>query len=178
MLSSLFVFSVFEVVTCLSKITQVTVFDESTGEVLADKWIYGARLKGGWCMLYQQKGLDLIAKAPNASVLKVFMYLACGQTYQGGMKTTKRAVEQNLGLGHKAVALAFKWLKDNFIVHEWRVDGCSEFMLSPVYVCVGKFEDRMKLWNQRWESYQPMYSSNQYHRKKRADSASNSSAAK
>lgn len=178
MLSLLFVFSVLEVVACLSKITQVTVFDEGTGEVLADKWIYGARLKGGWCMLYQQKGLDLIAKAPNASVLKVFMYLACGQTYQGGMKTTKRAVEQNLGLGHKAVALAFKWLKDNFIVHEWRVDGCSEFMLSPVYVCVGKFDERMKLWNQRWENFKPMYASNQYHRKKRADSEADSSVAK
>lgn len=118
--------------------------------------------------MYQQKGFDLIAKAPNASVLKVFMYLACGQTYDGGMKTTKRAVEENLGLCHKSVSEAFKWLKDNFIVHEWRVDGCSEFMINPQYVCIGKFDDRMKLWVQRWDNYKPMYSSAQYHRKKRA----------
>lgn len=118
--------------------------------------------------MYQQKGFDLIAKAPNASVLKVFMYLACGQTYDGGMKTTKRAVEENLGLCHKSVSEAFKWLKDNFIVHEWRVDGCAEFMINPQYVCIGKLDDRMKLWVQRWDNYKPMYSSAQYHRKKRA----------
>lgn len=118
--------------------------------------------------MYQQKGFELIAKAPNASVLKVFMYLACGQTYDGGMKTTKRAIEENLGLCHKSVSAAFKWLKDNFIVHEWRVDGCAEFMINPQYVCVGKFDDRMKLWVQRWDNYKPMYSSAQYHRKKRA----------
>ena len=121
-------------------------------------------------MMYQQRGLDLIAKAPNATVLKVFMYLACGQTYEGGMKTTKRAVEQNLGLCHKSVADAFKWLKDNFIVHEWRVDGCAEFMINPQYVCIGKFDDRMKLWVQRWDNFKPMYSKRSYHNKKLRDS--------
>lgn len=160
----------------MSKVTEIIVTDMSTGEVLADKTYYGARSKGGWCMLYQQRGLDLIAKAPSASVLKVFMYLACGQTYDGGMKTTKRAVEENLGLGHKAVALAFKWLKDNFIVHEWRVDGCSEFMINPQYVCLGKFDDRMKIWVQRWDNFKPMYASRQYHRKKQAASSSSSSS--
>lgn len=159
----------------MPKMTEVIVTDLVTGEVIADKTYFGARAKGGWCMMYQQKGLDLIAKAPNASVLKVFMYLACGQTYNGGMKTTKRAVEQNLGLCHKTVSDAFRWLKDNFIIHEWRVDGCSEFMISPVYVCVGKFDDRMKIWNQRWD-FKPMYSSRQYHRKKLADSDSKKSS--
>ena len=119
--------------------------------------------------MYQQRGLDLIAKAPNSSVLKVFMYLACGQTYEGGMKTTKRSVEQTLGLGHKAVALAFKWLKDNFIVHEWRVNGCAEFMINPQYVCIGNLNDRMKIWTNRWENYMPQYSSNSYHLKKKRD---------
>lgn len=152
----------------MSKVTQVIVSDMSTGEVLADKTYFGARSKGGWCMLYQQRGLDLIAKAPSASVLKVFMYLACGQTYDGGMKTTKRAVEENLGLSHKSVAQAFKWLKDNYIVHEWRVDGCAEFMINPQYVCIGKFDERMKVWVRRWDDFKPMYASRQYHRKKQA----------
>lgn len=151
----------------MSKMTQIIVSDTNTGEVLTDKTIFGTCSKGGWCMFYQQKGLDLIAKAPNASVLKVFMYLACGQTYNGGMKITKRAIEQNLGLGHKAVAMAFKWLKDNFIVHEWRVNGCTEFMVNPLYVCLGKFDDRLKMWHERW-NFKPMYSSAQYHRKKQS----------
>lgn len=153
----------------MSTVTQVTRFDEETGEVLTDKLIYGQRVKGGWIMLYQQKGLDLIAKAPNATVLKVFMYLACGQTYQGGMKTTKRAVEQALGIGHNSVALAFKWLKDNYVIHEWRVDGCSDFMVNPVYVSMGKFDERIKLWNERWEHYRPMIGTKYLRKKQRAE---------
>lgn len=160
----------------MPKMTQVTVTDMSTGEVLADKTYYGARSKGGWCMMYQQKGFDLIAKAPNASVLKIFMYLACGQTYDGGMKTTKRAIEQHLGLCHKTVAEAFRWLKDNFVVHEWRVDGCTEFMINPIYVCLGKFDDRMKIWVQRWENFKPMYSSAAYHNRKLRESLSKGGA--
>lgn len=152
----------------MPKVTQITVMDEDTGEVLTDKWIFGQRVKGGWCMLYQQKGLELIAKAPNATTLKVFMYLACGQTYEGGMKTTKRAVEKALGIGHNAVALAFKWLKDNYVIHEWRRDGVADFMVNPMYVCVGKFDERMKLWTERFENYMPLYSSRQYQRKKRS----------
>lgn len=147
------------------KRTEILISDMATGEVLAEKVIYGSQSKGGWCMLYQDKGLDLIAKAPNASVLKVFMYLACGQTYVGGMKTTKRAVEQNLGLSHKTVALAFDWLKEHAVIHEWRVDGCTEFLINPLYVCVGKFDDRLKLWNQRWE-FKNFFSSPSYQRKK------------
>lgn len=153
----------------MSKVTQVTVFDDDTGEVLTDKMIFGQRMKGGWIMLYQNKGLDLIAKAPNSTVLKVFMYLACGQTYTGGMKTTKRAVEQALGIGHNAVALAFKWLKDNYVIHEWRVDGCSDFMVNPVYVSLGKFDERMKLWNERWENYRPMVGTKYLRKKQRAE---------
>lgn len=161
----------------MSKVTQVTVFDEDTGEVLTDKMIYGQRVKGGWVMLYQQKGLDLIAKAPNATVLKVFMYLACGQTYDGGMKTTKRAVEQALGLGHKSVALAFKWLKDNYVIHEWRRDGVADFMVNPLYVSLGKFDERMKLWNDRWEHYRPMVGKKYLRRKQRAEKDGDSNVA-
>lgn len=150
----------------MPKVTQVTICDSDTGAVLVDKTIYGAQSKGGWVMFYQQKGLDLIAKAPNPSVLKVFMYLAMGQTYEGGMKTTKAAVQEKLGLSKPTTLNAFKWLKENFIIHEWRVDGVAEFMVSPVYVCIGKFDERMKLWNQRWESYKPIYARADYARKK------------
>lgn len=156
--------------------TEIIVSDMETGELLANKVVYGSQSKGGWCMLYQQKGLDLIAKAPNASVLKVFMYLACGQTYTGGMKTTKRAIEEHLGLGHKAVAMAFKWLKDNFIVHEWRVDGCAEFMINPQYVCIGKFDERMKMWCQRWDDFKPIYAQTSYLRRKQRKLAAVASA--
>lgn len=141
----------------MSKVTDIIVSDLETGEVLVEKRLVGARSRSGWFMFYQNKGMELIAKAPTPAVLKVFLYVAMGQTYEGGMKTTKADVREKLGLSKPTVISAFNWLKDNYIIHEWRVDGCSEFMVNPQYVNVGKFDDRMKEWNRRWESYMPMY---------------------
>lgn len=159
-------FVILLVVMCVSKVTNIIVADMQTGEVLVDKTIYGARSKGGWCMVYQQRGLELIATAPSPAVLKVFMYLAMGQTFEGGMKTTKAFVQKELGMSKPTVINAFNWLKENFIVHEWRVDGCAEFMINPQYVCIGKFDERMKLWNERFENFKPMYVSASYSRAK------------
>lgn len=150
----------------MAKVMQIQVADADTGEVLVDKTVYGARAKGGWVMFYQQKGMELITQAPSPAVLKIFMYLSMGQTYEGGMKVTKAELQRKLGLSKPTVINAFNWLKDNFIVHEWRVDGCSEFMINPQYVCIGKFDERMKVWVNRYENYKPMYSTPEYQRKK------------
>lgn len=152
----------------MAKMTQITITDMGTGEILSDKTVYGSRSKGGWIMVYQQRGMELIANAPTPAVLKVFMYLAMGQTFEGGMKTTKAHVQEELGLSKPTVINAFNWLKDNFIVHEWRVDGCAEFMINPQYVCVGKFDERMKIWKQRFEHFMPMYKTRSYSRKAQA----------
>lgn len=152
--------------------TQIIVTDMNTGEVLTDKTTYGSRSKGGWIMFYQQAGLQLIADAPSPAVLKIFMYLALGQTYEGGMKTTKADVQRKLGLSKATTINAFKWLKEHLIVHEWRVNGCTEFMVSPVYVCVGKFDERIKMWNERW-NFKPQYVRTDYlHKKQLVDSSS------
>lgn len=152
----------------MAKVTEITISDTTTGEVLVEKTVWGARSKGGWVMFYQEAGLELIAQAPTPAVLKVFMYLAMGQTYEGGMRTTKADVQKKLGLSKPTVIGAFNWLKSSYVIHEWRVQGCTEFLINPVYVCIGKFDERMKLWKQRTDEYLPMYSSAQYHRKKRA----------
>lgn len=164
----------------MAKMTEITITDTTTGEVLVEKTVWGARSKGGWVMFYQQKGLELIAQAPSPAVLKIFMYLAMGQTYEGGMKTTKADIQRKMGLSKPTVLHAFKWLKDNFIIHEWKVDGVTDFMVSPVYVCIGKFDERMKLWNQRWENYKPMYEASymrKLRRKNRKAGDSNESVA-
>ena len=166
----------FSEVVILPKMTEITITDTTTGEVLVEKTVWGARSKGGWVMFYQQKGQELIAKAPSPAVLKIFMYLAMGQNYEGGMKTTKADIQRKLGLSKPTVMSSFRWLKDNFIVHEWRVDGCCEFMINPQYVCIGKFDERMKMWNQRWDDFKPMYASRQYHRKKKAQQDSSSAS--
>lgn len=160
----------------MAKITQVTVMDSGTGEVLVDKTLYGARSKGGWVMFYQEAGMKLIADAPSPAVLKIFMYLALGQTYEGGMKTTKADIQRKLGLCKATVHNAFKWLKEHLIVHEWRVNGCTEFMISPVYVCLGRFDDRMKIWNERW-NFKPQFVRTDYLRKKQSDEGADESSA-
>lgn len=147
--------------------TELTVIktDMFTGEVIFEKTIRGSRSGSGWIMMFTEKGSELVANCPSPVTLRVFMYLAMGQTYSGGMVTTKLDVEQKLGISHASCARAFKWLKNNFIIHEWRTRGCTEFMVSPVYVSVGRFDERVKLWNSRWEMM-PFYASAQYQRKK------------
>lgn len=155
----------------LAKMTQIMITDTKTGEVMVDKTFVGERSKGGWIMVFQEAGQNLVAAAPSPAVLKVFMYLALGQTFNGGMVTTKAHVQRELKLSKPTVLNAFKWLESNLIVHEWRHNGCSEFMVSPVYVSVGNFHDRMKIWNERWD-FKPMYVKTSYLRKKQQQSVS------
>lgn len=147
--------------------TQTTVIKTNmvTGEVIYETTYRGSRSGSGWIMMFTERGKEIVAKCPSAATLRIYLYLAMGQTYDGGMKTTKRAVEQYLGMSHRTVAEAFKWLSQNFIIHEWRHNGITDFMVNPVYVSVGKFDERIKLWNARWE-FKPFFSSAQYQRKK------------
>lgn len=126
-------------------------------------------------MMFTDMGMDVVAKCPSSATLRVYLYLAMGQSYDGGMKTTKRAVEQYLGISHRTCALAFDWLKSNFIVHEWRNNGVTDFMINPRYVSIGKFDERMKLWNSRW-NFKPFYKSASYQRKKSAEFESQKSS--
>lgn len=145
-----------------------------TGEIIYEKTFRGSRSGGGWVMMFTDMGMDVVAKCPSYATLRIFLYLAMGQTYEGGMKTTKRAVENYLGMSHRTVALAFDWLKKNFIVHEWRNNGVTDFMVNPRYVSVGKFDERIKLWNARWD-FKPFYSSKTYQKKKSAQAESEKS---
>ena len=136
-----------------------------TGEIIYETTFRGSRSGSGWIMMFTDKGQEIISRCPSAATLKVYLYLAMGQDYNGGMKTTKRAVEQYLGLSHRTVYKAFAWLKQNFIVNEWRHNGITEFMVNPRYVSVGKFDERIKLWNARWEM-KPFFTNSTYQRKK------------
>lgn len=120
-------------------------------------------------MVFTDMGMEIVSKCPSATTLRVFLYLSMGQNFAGGMTTTKRAVEQYLGISHKACHQAFVWLKKNFVIHEWRNRGCTEFMVNPRYVSVGNFDERIKLWNARWDA-KPFFSSPSYQRKKSAQS--------
>lgn len=156
--------------------TETTVMKTNliTGEVIYEKTFRGSRSGGGWVMMFTDMGMDIVAKCPSAATLRVFLYLSMGQTYEGGMPTTKRAIETYLGMSHRTVALAFTWLKRNFIIHEWRHNGITDFMVNPRYVSVGKFDERIKLWNARWDK-KPFYTNSTYQKKKSAQAESEKS---
>lgn len=156
-----------EIPKCETELTVIKT-NVNTGEVIFEKTIRGSRVGSGWIMMFTEKGTELVANCPSAYTLRVFLYLAMGQTFSGGMVTTKLDVEKKLGISHCSCARAFKWLKENFIIHEWRNCGCTEFMVSPMYVSVGKFDERIKLWNARWNAM-PFYTNPTYQKKKSAE---------
>lgn len=147
--------------------TETTIIktDLETGEIIYEKIFRGSRSGSGWVMFFTDMGMEIVEKCPSPTTLRVFLYLSMGQTFTGGMATTKRAVEKKLGVSHKACSDAFKWLKSNFVIHEWRNNGCTDFMVNPRYVSVGRFDERIKLWNSRWD-LKPFYSNSTYQRKK------------
>lgn len=135
--------------------TTTTVIDKLTGEILYDVTKLGRRSSNGrgWVIVYTDKVTDLLLKCPSYATFKVFTLLAMGQQFEEkGMITTKKAVQEKLEITKKTCLDAFKWLKENFIVNECKIDGYTEFMVNPNYVTVGRNRDkRMQEWIRRWD---------------------------
>lgn len=135
--------------------TTTTVIDKMTGEVLYDVTKLGRRSSNGrgWVIMYTEKVMNLLLKCPSYATFKVFTLLAMGQKFEEkGMITTKKAVQEKLEITKKTCIEAFKWLKENYIVNECKIDGHTEFMVNPNYVTVGRNRDkRMKEWIRRWD---------------------------
>lgn len=126
----------------LSTIKQTIVYDEDTGEVLVDKSTKGSPNGQGWVIMYSAKIFELLPKC-SGSTFKVFAYLAAGQQFEErGMVTTKKAVQDYLGMTKQTCLAAFKWLKENHIITENRIDGHTEFMVNPDYVTIGRDKKR------------------------------------
>lgn len=134
------------------RVTQTVVYEESTGEVLYSGATKGTPNGKGWVIMYTDKVSELIVKCPSATTLKVFMMLSMGQQFEErGMITTKKAVQEKLGITKPTCLEAFRWLKENFIINESKINGCTEFMVNPAFVTVGRDKKkRMQEWNRRW----------------------------
>lgn len=141
------------------RLTQIRTFDSETGELLSEKITSGSPNGKGFVMVYTDRTLDLISKCPSATTLKVFMLLAMNQQYEErGYPTTKKAVQEKLHITKQTCLTAFKWLKENFIINEYKVDGVTEYMVNPAYVTVGRDKKkRVKEWHRRWENGTVLY---------------------
>lgn len=132
---------------------QVVSFDEETGEIYSDSTSPAGSQNGkGFVLMYTEKVQELIVKCPSATTLKVFMLLSMGQQFEErGVITTKKAVQEKLGITKPTCLEAFKWLKEHWIINEYRVDGHTEFMVNPEYVTVGRDKKkRIAEWRRRW----------------------------
>lgn len=131
---------------------QTIIYDEDSGEVYSDKTTSGSANGKGFILMYTERVQKLILECPSATTLKVFMLLSMGQQFEErGMITTKKAVQEKLGITKPTCLAAFDWLKDRMIINESKINGCTEFMVNPAYVTVGR--DRKKRqaeWIRRW----------------------------
>ena len=133
-------------------IKQTAVYDESTGELIREVLTRGSPNGKGWVIVYTENTQELLLKCNSAATLKVFMFLAMNQQFEErGFVTTKKYVQEKLGIDKKTCICAFNWLKENMIINETRVNGCTEFMVNPRYVTVGRDKKaREKEWVKRW----------------------------
>lgn len=133
-------------------VKQITTYAENTGEVVSDVVTKGSTNGNGWVIMYTDKIEKLVMSCTSAATLRVFMLLAAGQQYEErGMVTTKKAVQEKLGITKPTCIEAFNWLKENFIINEYRINGVTEFMVNPELVTVGRDKKkRQKEWLRRW----------------------------
>ena len=127
---------------------QVTIFDSDTGEVINDTVSYGTQNGGGWVIVYREAFMELMRRATNPSVLRIFGSLISKQEFEHGVRSTKKAVAEELNIERTAAWNAFKWLKENNYVKERKVGGQTEFLLNPdVTTCGRNKQLKVDMWN-------------------------------
>ena len=96
--------------------------------------------------------LRTINDAPNSHVIKVFLYLAFNQPKDGihGFRISKKQLQFDLKLGRTVFFDALHWLKDNIIIHEFKLAEDSDFMVNPYIVMNnGDRDARIAEWSRR-----------------------------
>lgn len=133
------------------RVKQIITSDAETGEIISDVTSYGCPNGKGFVLMYTEQVTKLITECQSAATLKVFMLIAMGQHYdERGYITTKKAVQEKLGITKPTCLEAFKWLKEHDVISEYRIDGHTEFMINPIYVTIGRDrKKRLTEWNRR-----------------------------
>ena len=126
---------------------RVTVFDADTGAVIIDTVNYGTQNGGGWVIVYEETYMTLLRQTTNPSILRIFGSLMVKQGFENGVRSTKKAIADELNIERTAAWSAFKWLKENGYVKERKVYGQTEFLLNPSVATRGKNKrKKVALW--------------------------------
>lgn len=95
---------------------------------------------------------NILGEAPNASTVKVFLFIALNQPEEGvrGLKITKEELGLTLNLNRTYIFRDLKWLKDNLLIQELKFVNDFDFMANPRFVMNNSdFKERMEEWNRR-----------------------------
>ena len=124
-----------------------TVTGEITGKVLQEDVKFGTQNGDGWVIMYREAISLLADTAPDLTTVKVFLKLAAKQGFEDGVKTTKKAISDEIGVSRTQGWRAFKWLKENHYVKERKNRGQTEFLLNPNVTTCGKNKKaKIELW--------------------------------
>ena len=99
-----------------------------------------------------RRTLRTINDAPEPEILKIFFYLAFHQPQDGirGYVIDKTQLNYDLNLSRTKFFNALRWLKDNLVVNELKLDLDSDFMVNPYIVMNnGDRDARIAEWNRR-----------------------------
>ena len=116
---------------------QVIIFDDETGEIIKNSINRGTQNGDGFMLMYKDS-IGLLAKTAPPLALRVFLTLSAKQEFEGGLKSTKKAVADELEITYENIMKAFKWLKERGYVKERKVNGQTEFLLNPHVTTCGK----------------------------------------
>lgn len=133
---------------------QVITLDVDGNEISKSTTRITTQNGSGFVLSYSDKLCDLVSKVTQPTILRVFIYLSHNQSYEGGFRVSRKHISEALNLDPKSVYSALKWLQNNFLVLESRIDGQTEIMVNPNYVTVGRDKKaRLQLWSERWQDY-------------------------
>ena len=99
-----------------------------------------------------EKLIQAIKDAPNASIIRIFYYIAHNQPKDGifGYRTTKEQLGIDLNLGQAYIFRSLKYLKDNLLIQELKMVDHSDFMANPYFVTNNiDNQDRIKEFTRR-----------------------------
>lgn len=110
----------------------------------------------GFVISYTAKMCEFLEKVSTGSIVRVFVYIAHHQNYGTDGKTfgyrcSHHHLESALSMERPTLWAALKFLKEKYLVHVGKIDGCTEFMVNPNYVTIGTDrKTREYEWNRRW----------------------------
>ena len=130
-------------------VKQISLFDDD-GTMIRTVTVNGSPNEGEWIIMYRDAIQDLVDTAPDFTTLRLFLKLTGMQEYgDKPIKTTKKALADELGVKRNHLYKCLNWLKANNYVQESKSRGQTQFDLNPDRTTCGRDRDKKLIrWNE------------------------------